>query len=29
VVNGILAISIEHMIPEEDKAQKIAITFAK
>ena len=29
VVNGILAISIEHIVPEEDKAQKIAITFAK
>lgn len=29
VVNGILAISIEHVIPEEDKPKKIAITFAK
>jgi molecular chaperone IbpA len=29
VVNGILAISIEHMIPEEEKAKKIAITFTK
>jgi molecular chaperone IbpA len=29
VVNGILAISIEHVVPEEDKPQKIAITFTK
>jgi molecular chaperone IbpA len=29
VVNGILAISIEHIVPEEDKPQKIAITFTK
>lgn len=29
VVNGILAISIEHVVPEEDKPKKIAITFAK
>jgi molecular chaperone IbpA len=29
VVNGILAISVEHIVPEEDKPKKIAITFAK
>jgi len=29
VVNGILAISIEHVVPEEQKPKKIAITFAK
>jgi molecular chaperone IbpA len=29
VVNGILAVSIEHIVPEEDKPKKIAITFAK
>ena len=29
VVNGILAISLELIIPEEDKPKKIAITFAK
>ena len=29
VVNGILAVSIEHVVPEEDKPKKIAITFAK
>lgn len=29
VVNGILAISLELMIPEEEKPKKIAITFAK
>ena len=29
VINGILAISLEHIVPEEQKAQKIAITFAK
>lgn len=29
VVNGILAISLEHIVPEEQKAKKIAITFAK
>jgi molecular chaperone IbpA len=27
VVNGILAISIEHIVPEEQKPKKIAITF--
>jgi HSP20 family molecular chaperone IbpA len=29
VVNGILAISIEHIIPDEAKPKKIQITFAK
>ena len=29
VVNGILAVSIEHVIPDEAKPKKIAITFAK
>jgi molecular chaperone IbpA len=29
VQNGILAIALEHVIPEEQKAKKIAITFAK
>ena len=29
VVNGILAVSLEHIVPEEQKAKKIAITFAK
>ena len=29
VVNGILAISIEHVVPEEQKPKKIAITFSK
>ena len=29
VINGILAISLEHIVPEEQKAKKIAITFAK
>ncbi len=28
VINGILAISLEHIVPEEQKAKKIAITFA-
>lgn len=29
VQNGILAIALEHVVPEEQKAKKIAITFAK
>lgn len=29
VVNGILAVSLEHIVPEEQKPKKIAITFAK
>jgi len=29
VINGILAISLEHVVPEEQKAKKIAITYAK
>jgi len=29
VKNGILAIALEQVIPEEEKAKKIAITFAK
>jgi molecular chaperone IbpA len=29
VKNGILAIALEQLIPEEDKPKKIAITFAK
>ena len=29
VVNGILTVSLEHIVPEEDKAKKIPITFAK
>jgi molecular chaperone IbpA len=29
VKNGILAIALEQLIPEEEKAKKIAITFAK
>lgn len=29
VQNGILAIALEQMVPEEQKAKKIAITFAK
>jgi molecular chaperone IbpA len=29
VVNGILAISLEHIVPDEQKPKKIAITFAK
>jgi molecular chaperone IbpA len=29
VVNGILAISIEHVVPDEQKPKKIAITFTK
>lgn len=28
VINGILAISLEHIVPEEQKPKKIAITFA-
>jgi molecular chaperone IbpA len=29
VINGVLAISLEHIVPEEQKPKKIAITFAK
>jgi molecular chaperone IbpA len=29
VVNGILAVSLELVVPEEEKPKKIAITFAK
>lgn len=29
VQNGILAIALEHIVPEEQKPKKIAITFAK
>jgi molecular chaperone IbpA len=29
VINGILAVSIEHIVPDEQKPKKIAITFAK
>lgn len=29
IKNGILAIALEHIVPEEQKAKKIAITFAK
>ena len=29
VVNGILTVIIEHIVPEADKAKKIPITFAK
>ena len=29
VKNGILTVSVEHIVPEEDKPKKIAITFAK
>ena len=29
VQNGILTVNLEHMVPEEDKPKKIAITFAK
>ena len=29
VKNGILAIALEQLVPEEEKAKKIAITFAK
>ena len=29
VKNGILAIALEQVVPEEDKPKKIAITFAK
>lgn len=29
IVNGILAISLEHIVPEEKRPQKIAITFQK
>ena len=29
VINGILAVSLEHIVPDEQKAKKIAITFAK
>ena len=29
IKNGILAIALEHIIPEEQKSKKIAITFAK
>tara|TARA_R110000823_G_scaffold136040_6_gene265377 strand:- start:409 stop:852 length:444 start_codon:yes stop_codon:yes gene_type:complete len=29
VKNGILAIALEHVVPEEQKAKKIAITFQK
>jgi molecular chaperone IbpA len=29
VKNGILTVSLEHIVPEEDKAKKIPITFAK
>jgi molecular chaperone IbpA len=29
VKNGILTVSLEHIVPEEDKPKKIAITFAK
>lgn len=29
VKNGILSIALEHLVPEEEKAKKIAITFAK
>ena len=29
VKNGILSIALEHIVPEEQKAKKIAITFAK
>lgn len=29
VKNGILAIALEHVIPEEQKAKKIAITYSK
>jgi len=29
VVNGILAVSLEHVVPDEQKPKKIAITFAK
>jgi molecular chaperone IbpA len=29
VVNGILAVSLEHIVPEEQKPKKIAITFTK
>lgn len=29
VKNGILTVSLEHLVPEEDKPKKIAITFAK
>jgi hypothetical protein len=29
IKNGILAIALEHIVPEEQKPKKIAITFAK
>ena len=29
VVNGILAVSLEHVVPDEQKPKKIAITFTK
>jgi molecular chaperone IbpA len=29
VINGILSIALEHVVPEEKKAKKIAITFGK
>ena len=29
VVNGILAVSLEHIVPDEQKPKKIAITFTK
>lgn len=29
VQNGILTVSLEHIVPDEEKAKKIAITFAK
>jgi len=29
VTNGVLAIALEHVVPEEKKAKKIAITYAK
>ena len=29
VKNGILTVSLEHIVPDEDKAKKIPITFAK
>ena len=29
VTNGVLAIALEHIVPEEKKAKKIAITYTK
>ena len=29
VTNGVLAIALEHVVPEEKKAKKIAITYSK